>query len=81
VHARRPPSLVRAIREFHQLIAHVQPSELTPADRSAFRSLYRDLTMMARAPSTPAPRVYPPLPSMGTNGATRGQSRTRTRSA
>jgi len=77
----RPPGLARTIREFRQLIAHVQPSELTPSDRSAFRGLYRDLTMMARAPTTPVPRVYPPLPSRGGGGATGRQSRTRTRGA
>jgi hypothetical protein len=74
----RPPGLTRAIREFHHLIATVEPSELTASDRAAFRSLYRDLTMLARAPTRPSARVFPPLPGDAGSGAPGRQSRTRT---
>jgi len=60
--AGRPPGLTRAIREFHQLVERLEPGQLNATDRSAFRSLYRDLTMLARAPITPRERVFPPLP-------------------
>jgi ParB family chromosome partitioning protein len=58
----RPRGLTRAIREFHHLIALVEPAQLTEADRSALRTLFRDLTMLARAPVEQRPRVFPPLP-------------------
>jgi len=59
----RPRGLTRAIREFHQLIALVEPAQLTEADRSALRTLFRDLTMLGRAPVEQRPRVFPPLPA------------------
>jgi ParB family transcriptional regulator, chromosome partitioning protein len=76
----RPPGLTRAIREFHQLIERLEPGQMNEADRSAFRSLYRDLTMLARAPTTPRQRVFPPLPG-GTATEVRGPSETRTHTA
>jgi ParB family chromosome partitioning protein len=61
----RPRGLTRAIREFHRLIARVEPTQLTEADRAVLRSLFRDLTMLARAPATPRAVVFPPLPTAG----------------
>lgn len=58
----RPPGLTGAVREFHRLITAVAPEDLTVADRSALRSLFRDLVTLARASSTPGPRTFPPLP-------------------
>jgi ParB/RepB/Spo0J family partition protein len=60
----RPRGLTRAIREFHQLIARVEPVQLTQADRAGLRSLYRDLTLLARAPITPRAPMFPPLPAL-----------------
>jgi len=72
----RPRGLTRAVREFHGLIAGVQPSDLTAADRAALRALYRDLVMLARAPLTPQPRVFPALPAEPV-GAARQARRTK----
>ena len=74
--AGRPPGLTRAIRDFHRMVAMLEPTQLTEPDRSALRALFRDLTMLARAPSSPQPRIFPPLPA-DTSGARR---RTRARS-
>jgi len=77
----RPRGLTRAIREFHQLIAVLEPTQLTEADRAALRTLFRDLTMLARAPTTARQRVYPPLPTMtAARSASRAAER-RTKSA
>jgi ParB family transcriptional regulator, chromosome partitioning protein len=62
--AGRPRGLTRAVREFHRLIADLRAQDLTPSDRAALRSLYRDLLMLARAPATATPRILPPLPTM-----------------
>jgi len=70
----RPPGLTRAIREFHHLLDRVQPGELTSSDRSALRSLYRDMTMLARAPTTPGPRILPPLPTVHDTGRQGGRT-------
>jgi ParB/RepB/Spo0J family partition protein len=60
----RPKGFTRAVREFHHLVAAVRPEHLTPTDRAALRALFRDLVMLARARTTPAPRVFPALPAM-----------------
>jgi ParB family transcriptional regulator, chromosome partitioning protein len=62
VGASRPPGFTRAVREFHQAIMVVRPEDLSAADRAALRALFRDLVLLARASTTPAPRVFPPLP-------------------
>jgi len=54
---------VRAVREFHRLIRDIQAEELSIAEQAALRSLFRDLVMLARAPSSPRARVFPALPS------------------
>jgi hypothetical protein len=68
----RPRGFTRAIREFHRLISELQAHDLTAADRAALRSLFRDLLLLARAPSTRRAPVFPPLPSVP--GAVRGDS-------
>jgi ParB-like chromosome segregation protein Spo0J len=60
--ASRPPGFTRVVREFHRVIMVVRPEDLSAADRSALRALFRDLVLLARASTTPAPRVFPPLP-------------------
>ena len=60
---RRPRGLTRAVREFHRLITQIQPVDLTPSDRAALRSLFRDLVLLARASTTPRAPVFPPLPA------------------
>jgi ParB family transcriptional regulator, chromosome partitioning protein len=62
----RPKGLTAAIRQFHRLVLNLQAEELTQADRSALRSLFRDLVMLARAPSQRGARVFPPLPAHAT---------------
>lgn len=66
--ASRPPGFTRAVREFHRVIMIVKPEDLSGADRAALRALYRDLVMLARASTTPVPRVFPPLPGARTQG-------------
>jgi ParB/RepB/Spo0J family partition protein len=61
--AARPPGLTRMIREFYRTILMIQAESLTPADRSALRTLFRALVMLARAQTTPTAPVFPPLPS------------------
>ena len=60
----RPRGFTRAVREFHRLINELQAQDLTQADRVALRALFRDLLMLARAPTAPATRVFPPLPEV-----------------
>src|SRR5262249_42161672 len=62
----RPPGFTRAVREFHRAIMIVRPEELSGADRAALRALFRDLVLLARASTTPMPRVFPPLPGART---------------
>ncbi len=63
----RPPGLTRAVREFHRTIMKVRAESLTAADRAALRSLFRDLVLLARSPTTPRGRVFPPMPTSGTS--------------
>ncbi len=63
--AERPRGLTRTIREFYRLILTIQAERLTSADRSALRTLFRALVMLARAQTTPTAPVFPPLPSAG----------------
>ncbi|MBV9325895.1 MAG: ParB/RepB/Spo0J family partition protein [Chloroflexi bacterium] len=58
----RPPGFTRSVREFHRVIMIVRPEDLSGADRAALRALFRDLVLLARASTTPGPRVFPPLP-------------------
>jgi ParB-like chromosome segregation protein Spo0J len=62
----RPRGFTRAIREFHRLIGELEADDLTPSDRAALRSLFRDLLFLARASAAPAARVFPPLPHPAT---------------
>jgi ParB family chromosome partitioning protein len=63
--ASRPRGFTRAVRDFHRVIMVVRPEDLSAADRSALRSLFRDLVLLARASATPRSRIYPPLPDAG----------------
>jgi ParB/RepB/Spo0J family partition protein len=58
----RPRGFTRAIRDFHRLISDLHGHDLTPSDRAALRALFRDLLLLARAPTAPAAPVFPPLP-------------------
>jgi ParB/RepB/Spo0J family partition protein len=60
----RPRGFTRAVREFHQMILAVRIEDLSPADRSALRSLFRDLVMLARATADRRQPVFPALPSL-----------------
>jgi ParB/RepB/Spo0J family partition protein len=63
VSAVRPRSLTQAIRQFHRLVLEIRTDELSQAERSALRSLFRDLLLVARAPTGPREPVFPSLPN------------------
>jgi ParB family chromosome partitioning protein len=72
VHATsRPAGFTRVIRDFHRTILTVRTEELTPADRSALRTLFKALVELARARTTPSPQVFPPLPASSASRPTR----------
>jgi ParB/RepB/Spo0J family partition protein len=78
----RPSGFTHAIREFHRVLVEVRAVDLTSADRAALRSLYRDLVLLARAATTPAAPVFPPLPTVTGSATTRrarGVTSTRSR--
>lgn len=58
----RPAGLTRRIHGFRQEMRDVAPDQLTEADRRELRMLFSELAMLARAPTTPRKRVFPPLP-------------------
>jgi ParB family chromosome partitioning protein len=58
----RPVGFTRLVREFHRVIMVVRPEDLSAADRSALRALFRDFVLLARSSTTAAPAVFPPLP-------------------
>jgi ParB family transcriptional regulator, chromosome partitioning protein len=68
----RPAGFTRVIREFYRTILTIRTEELTPADRAALRTLFKALVELARAQTTPGPKVFPPLPS-----SAGGRARTR----
>src|SRR5579871_796177 len=55
-------SLIRAIRQFNGLVLEIHSQQLSPTERSAMRSLFRDLVLLARAPTGPREPVLPSLP-------------------
>jgi ParB/RepB/Spo0J family partition protein len=57
-----PRGLTQTIREFHRVILEIRADALTHADRAALRSLFRDLVLLARMPTTPQEPVFPALP-------------------
>jgi ParB family chromosome partitioning protein len=71
----RPRGLTQAIRQFHRLLLEVRTDDLTSADRSALRSLFRDLVLLARTPTGPREQVFPALPKTRTSRAARGKAR------
>jgi len=62
VSAVRPRGLTQSIRQFHRLVLDIRTEDLTEADRAALRSLFRDLVLLARAPTGPRQPVFPELP-------------------
>jgi ParB family chromosome partitioning protein len=58
----RPPGFTRTIREFYRTVLTIRSEDLTSADRSAMRTLFKALVMLARAQTTPKATVFPPLP-------------------
>jgi ParB/RepB/Spo0J family partition protein len=71
----RPRGFTRAVREFHQMILAVRIEDLSPADRSALRSLFRDLVMLARATADKRQPVFPSLPMLAPSGSRSKPSR------
>lgn len=77
----RPRGLTQAIRQFHRLVLDIRSEDLTPAERAAFRSLFRDLVLLARE-TAGRQTVFPPLPttpeprSRGSRTRSRPQRRT-----
>jgi ParB family transcriptional regulator, chromosome partitioning protein len=69
----RPPGFTRKIREFYRTILTIRSEDLTPADRSAMRTLFKALVMLARAQTAPTAPVFPPLPEQRGGGRTRTQ--------
>jgi ParB family chromosome partitioning protein len=67
----RPRSLTQAIRQFHRLVLDIRTEELSTAERSALRSLFRDLVLLARAPTGPRETVFPDLPMTTARGGPR----------
>jgi ParB/RepB/Spo0J family partition protein len=59
----RPPGLTRRIHQFRIDLRDLTPDQLTEADRRELRMLFSELSMLARAPTTPRRRVFPPLPA------------------
>ena len=58
----RPAGFTQTVREFHSVIMDVKPEDLNDADRGALRALFRDLVLLARAPTHPRAPVFPALP-------------------
>jgi len=67
----RPPGFTRTIREFYRTILTIRSEDLTSADRSAMRTLFKALVMLARTQTSPTPPVFPPLPTSGDSGRKR----------
>jgi ParB family transcriptional regulator, chromosome partitioning protein len=58
----RPPGLTRRIHQFRVDVRDIHADLLTEGDRRELRQLFAELGVLARAPSTPRKRVFPPLP-------------------
>jgi ParB family chromosome partitioning protein len=70
-------SLTQAIRQFHRLVLEVRAEDLTQAERGALRSLFRDLLLLARAPTGPREPIFPTLPTApARRSSTRGRRAT-----
>jgi ParB/RepB/Spo0J family partition protein len=66
VHATsRPAGFTRMVRDFYRTILTIRTDELTPADRSALRTLFKALVELARVQTTARPQVFPALPVSG----------------
>jgi ParB family chromosome partitioning protein len=75
----RPRGLTQAIRQFHRLVLEIRDQDLTQADRAALRSLFRDLLLLARAPTGPREPVFPELPEAPASRTRKSRGRGRTR--
>jgi len=75
----RPRGFTQAVRDFHRMILAVRLEDLSQGDRTALRSLFRDLVMLARATANQQQPVFPPLPSMPSPRANRLSSSRSTR--
>lgn len=71
----RPRGFTNAVREFHQLILAVRIEDLSQADRSALRSLFRDLVMLARATADKRQPAFPALPSVPSSRSVQARPR------
>src|SRR5262249_26081756 len=54
----RPPNFTRLIREFYRTILDIRLEDLNTADRSALRTLFKALVMLARTQTTGRPPVF-----------------------
>jgi ParB-like chromosome segregation protein Spo0J len=70
----RPPGFTRKVREFYRTMLTIRSEDLTPADRSAMRALFKALVMLARAQTTATPPVFPPFPKARTTGGQQTRS-------
>jgi ParB family chromosome partitioning protein len=59
----RPPGLTRRIHQFRVDLRDLNADQLTEPDRRELRLLFSELAMLARAPTGPRRRVFPPLPA------------------
>jgi hypothetical protein len=59
---RRQPTLLRLGRELRRALQGISPAMLNDAERRELRILFRDLALLARAPTEPRSPVFPPLP-------------------
>jgi ParB family chromosome partitioning protein len=59
---RRQPTLLRLGRELRHALQGISPAMLNEAERRELRILFRDLALLARAPTEARSPVFPPLP-------------------
>jgi hypothetical protein len=58
----RQQSLLACARQFRAALGEADATRLTENERRELRSVFRELAMLARAPSEKRERVFPPLP-------------------
>ena len=56
-------SLLAQARQFRDTLVEADATQLTDSERTALRAVFRELAMLARAPSDKQPLVFPPLPA------------------
>src|SRR5216683_4924836 len=72
--ASRPPIFTRQIQQFYRTTLTIHTEDLTSANRSALRTLFKALVVLARAQTTPRAPVFSPVPTV--KGSGRKQTRT-----